>query len=128
MKAIRTIDKASTERLSCSEVRDAGSLSRCCDHYFLLGIVGMPLATSITGQMISCPAQFRGDGPTSINVFEELVGELRQEVDQLISQPRELINYLHAVFQNRFTGKDGGEDLSWSYVMDSTKRGLWQFV
>lgn len=115
-------------RLSTSQLVTAFSQKECCPKFCMIGLLGMPMDSNNTsGNLsLSCPLKFAGEGPSTTTVFAALVKDLRNTVNQVLSKPKELIAYLHQLFQNRYTTIDGSQDFSWTYMLDSSLRGSLQ--
>jgi hypothetical protein len=90
----------------------------------MIGLLGMPMDSDNTSGKfsLSCPLNFDGEGPTTTTVFAASVKDLRDTINQVVSKPKELITYLHQLFQNRYTKIDGSQDFSWTYMLDSSLR------
>lgn len=119
------LEKVGSQTLTTSELIAAFSQVKCCEKFCMIGLLGMPMdSNQASGRSsLSCPPNFAGSGPTTTNVFAELVQDLRSSLSQLFGKPKEMISYLHQVFQNRFTKVDGSTEVNWTYMLDSTKRG-----
>jgi hypothetical protein len=119
------LEKVGSQTLTTSELIAAFSEAKCCEKFCMIGLLGMPMDSNHASgrSSLSCPPNFAGSGPTTTTVFADLVQDLRSSLNQLYGKPREMISYLHQVFQNRFTKVDGCKDVNWIYMLDSTKRG-----